>query len=313
MKFVQMLCGLISIMTWMSTHEETLNRIAGRAAPKVTQVAQAETAGAASSGGTGEPQPSGLDAATKEALEKKLATDNAYMTGEYEAVTNSGEKYKFWIQFETTYWPKGTLEGEGLQSNVLVSFEKAERNTSYFRAKIDAVSPTQFTVALDRREIGQFLKSPSVSYDSVDYVPEKLMITSTNLQTWDLGPTATDYTSFKFKGRVMKMPTQSLDRFVGLWKGKIGENEFQLELKSNGPYLTGMYRAVMAYPCRFDEINVRLAGENRFSLIGGKSHATESYSGCDWPAMRGQLMTDGKLRVLDYGRGEEMTEGTLTR
>ncbi|CAN5675395.1 hypothetical protein BH10BDE1_BH10BDE1_16870 [soil metagenome] len=308
MKALQIISSLVGLITWFSTNVNTLNLIAGRTVSNTVQVAHAETVASERAVATAPA----LDNSAREALEKKLVTDYPYMTGEYEALLTSGEKYKYWIQVEPMYFAKGSLEGEGLQADVFVTFDKAERMTTYLKATVDVLSATTFKLRLDRRDISSFLKS-SGSYDSADYIPEVISVTVADPQTWDLGMPEGDYAQFKFKGRMMKTATTSIERFAGKWKGKVGEVPFTLDFKSSGKYLTGMFRAVLAYPCRFDDVNVRLTAENRVSIIGGKSHATENYSGCEMPAMRAQLTADGQLQVLDYGRGEENTSGTLTR
>ncbi len=307
MKALQIISIVIGIVTWASTNVQTLNQIAGRTVPSPVQVAQAGTPSTER-----EVASPALDDVSRETIEKKLVIDFPYMTGEYEALLPGGEKYKYWIQVEMMYLAKGSLEGVGLQAEVLVTYDKSERMTSYLKAQVEVLSPTTFKLRLDRRDITTFLKA-SVSYDSADYIPDVIFVTVSNPQTWDLGASSTDYTSFKFQGRMMKTATTSIERFVGKWEGKIGDVPITLDLKPDGKYLTGMFRTVLTYPCRFDDINVRLTGDNRVSIVGGKTHSTETYSGCEYPAMRAQLSADGQLQVLDYGRGETFASGNLIR
>ena len=307
MKALQITASLIGIITWASTNVQTLNQIAGRTTPSAIQVAQAD-----SSSNDRDVASPAIDDASREALEKKLVLDFPYMTGEYEALLTSGEKYKYWMQVETVYLPKGSLEGEGLQAEVLVTYDKSERMTTYLKAQVEVLSATTFKLRLDRRDISTFLKA-SVSYESADFIPDEIIVTVSSPQTWEISASAEYSTSFKFKGRMMKTASTSIERFAGKWEGKVGDVPITLDLKPNGKYLTGMFRTVLTYPCRYDDINVRLTAENRVSVVGGKTHSTETYSGCDYPAIRAQLSADGQLEVLAYGHGETFTPGTLTR
>lgn len=312
MKAIQIITAAISFMTWYATDQYSLDKIAGRTPKNAPSQMQATTAAS----NNREPAAAAkIPDTQREELERKLANDFPYMTGEYEVlIPHSGEKYKYWVQVELTLVPKGSLEGDGLFANVLITYDKSERVTSFYKAKVTVESPTRMVLALENRDLSKFMKIDAY-LTPVEYFPDTMILTSADPSSWTVSipPPDPNYERFRLAGRVMKTPTQSLSRYEGKWSGNVGEYPFKLEFKQEGKFLTATYRMNMTYPCRYTKVNARLSGDNRVSILGGEVDKNENFSGCVVPALRAQLLPDGKLKVIHYWNDDEGTEGVLTR
>ena len=302
MKLLQIACTFISIFVWVTTNSATIDSLRQSQPAAKAQVAQQVAANA---------QVEAQTVAMTEELQRKFISKYAYMAGEFDVLMNNGEKYRYLIQAEPVFLPKGSLEGEGLYLNVWVSLDKDERAIGFYRGTVEINNESQFTLRLEERDITKAFPLDT-ALDRVDYVPESFLVAVDAGGNWNLTIQESPSQMYKLKGRMTRLATQSLSQFEGKWQGAVGESPLTIELKSNGKFLESTYNIMLSFACIYSGGHGRLNGDGRISIIGGKP-STENYSSCSVPLIRAQILPDGQLKVLHYWNAGEPTTGILQR